>query len=128
VPFCERSARTGFQVSLEANGVSFIAEFHRHHDGPGPVQEGVTRGTIVVPVQAAGDVVCDSDVVSRRVGIAPQDVDDSLLDSVHGAHRRTVRASVNRRYSVGMAWKDAARAISIEVGDRKNRNVESQPA
>ena len=72
VPFCERSARTGFQVCLEANGVSFSAEFHRHDDGPGPVREGVARGAVVVPVQAAGDVVCNPHVVSRRVGIAPR--------------------------------------------------------
>lgn len=49
--------------------------------------------TVIVPLETIADVVCDADVMSLRISVTSQDVDDSLLDPVHLGCGRMDQAS-----------------------------------
>ena len=73
------------QILLKTNRCFLSRELHRDDERPGPMMNGMTRRTAVVPFQPIADVRCDPDVVSRRIGVAAEDVDDSLLEAMHAS-------------------------------------------
>src|SRR4051812_17780350 len=59
----EGSAGSRFQVFLESNRVSFGRKLNRYDERPRAVISGVAARTVVVPLQPAVHVVCDSNVM-----------------------------------------------------------------
>jgi hypothetical protein len=119
------------QILLKTNRCFLSRELHRDDERPGPMMNGMTRRTAVVPFQPIADVRCDPDVVSRRIGVAAEDVDDSLLEAMHASrvtqgsghmgvpaippttHRRT---QVSRRWNRGLvAGISTARSARSET-------------
>ena len=80
----EGSAGSRFQVFLESNRVSFGRKLNRYDERPRAVVSGVAARPVVVPLQPRVHVVCDSDVVPQWIGNAAKDVNEALLDSMHG--------------------------------------------
>jgi hypothetical protein len=79
----ERAARAGLQIFLEADGLALGRELDRHHNGPRPVGSRVPTRSCIVPDQPFGDVTRDSDVVAAWVGLASEDVGESLSGALH---------------------------------------------
>ena len=55
------------------------------------MMQSVAAGAIVVPLESSANVVRDANVMVCRIGVAAQDVNNPLLDSVH-ACRGTQRS------------------------------------
>ena len=83
MPFRERTAGAGLEVSLKARGGGFVWKLHRNNDPPWAMLDGVARGSSVVPFEALINVACAANIVSRWIGIASQDVDESGADTAH---------------------------------------------
>ena len=52
------------------------------------MQDGMSRGTVVVPVQTLADVACDSGVMMRGFRVTADDVDEAFFDAVHAKSNR----------------------------------------
>jgi hypothetical protein len=90
MPLRERAAGPGLEVPLETNGLLFRREFDRHDEGPRPMTSRMTRRAVVMPVESTPNVIRDSDVMSRCVSVASDDVDDPFPDSVHVPTRQCI--------------------------------------
>ena len=89
----ERAAGAGFEVALEARRGPFIWELHCHDDRPRSVVNRVAARPSIVPIESIVDVRCAAHVVPRRVGFAPQNVNESRSDSTHADRVRTSDAA-----------------------------------
>ncbi len=91
VPLCERHARAGLQVTLEAKSSDFVGEPDHHVQNPGSLVRRVLALASVMRGETDLGVARDTGVVPRRVAHAPEDVDDTLR-SRHAARECTWRA------------------------------------
>ena len=90
----ERPARARLEVVLKPHGFSFALKFQRHDKRPRPMQNGMSRRTVVVPVQTLAHVAGDSGVMTRGFCVTADDVDETLVDAVHAKGTGTDRTSV----------------------------------
>ena len=102
----KRAAGAGLEVTLEVGSCRFVREFDRHDYTPGSMSKGIPGGSGVMPIKPLIHVCCTTDVVSRRVGFAPQNENESRSDSTHA----TVFARLMQE--VGRPTSPAARASS----------------
>src|SRR5262245_6094432 len=71
------------QVLLEAMSRRFVWEFNRDNHAPRPMLQGVPARAGVVPFEALIQVCCTTDVMSRRIGFAAENVDESGPNPAH---------------------------------------------
>jgi hypothetical protein len=69
MPFCERPARAGFQISFEGQGCVFLLESKVGDEIPGSEFGSVRRIATVVVEKAFFEIVCGSGVLLTRVGL-----------------------------------------------------------
>ena len=81
--FRESAARAGLQVPLEAQRLLLGREFDHDRQGPRAVFDGVAARTVVVPLQPIVDVARQADVMTLRVAVATEYIDEPLADSAH---------------------------------------------
>ena len=93
VAFCKGATGARLQVFLEGHRFLLAGKLDRDCERPRPVCNSVARRPVVVPVKARSDIIGDSDVVPRRVGVASEDVDDPLFDSMHAPWSRRDRST-----------------------------------
>lgn len=79
VPLGEGAPRASLQVLLEPDRRRRVRELQRDDKGPGPMMDGHTRWTGVVPFEASFNVTRDADVVAIGVRVAAEDVDEAPL-------------------------------------------------
>jgi hypothetical protein len=89
----EGPARAGLQVLLEAPCRLLGPELDGDHKRPRTAVGGATARTMIVPVEARSDIAGDPGVVTRRVCIAADDVDEALWVDRHAAKRCIARAT-----------------------------------
>ena len=93
MPLGERAAGAGLQIAFEAGRMRFILKLHGHGDRPWPVIPRVAARTVVVPDESIVYVGGASDVVSIRIALASQDVDESCPDASHDKSDGILRAN-----------------------------------
>ena len=77
MPLREGAAGAGLEVTLEASGDGRVRERQRDDERPGTMMDGYTAWTVVVSVHPLLDVAGDAGVVTVRVGVAAEDVDEA---------------------------------------------------
>jgi hypothetical protein len=103
VPLREGTAGAGLQVALEAEGRGFIGELNGRDHFPGPVTCRVRATACVVRGEARREVVCQTDVRSRRLRHTPKNVDDEFgwhsalwcKRAAGGRSRRSARETIH---------------------------------
>jgi len=75
MPFCERSAGTGFQISFEGCRFFFLLESKVGDEIPWNELGGVWRIAAVVIEKAFFEIVRGPDVMFARMGIGSEEVD-----------------------------------------------------
>lgn len=83
VPGRERPARSGLQVLLKAHRLFLGRELQAHHYRPRSTRRRVAAWSMVVPFQPRTGITRDPHIVTRRVHVAADDVDEPLFDAVH---------------------------------------------
>src|SRR5687767_13228541 len=83
MPLGKCPARTRLQVLFETACPFLGGEFNRDDEGPWTVVDRVTRWPTVVPLEPRIDVVRDTDIMTRRIGVAADDVNETLREPVH---------------------------------------------
>ena len=77
MPFDERAAGAGFQVTLKAVRFDLRREFHGNDQMPRTIPRRMYVLTGIVPIESEPDVAGHADVVTRGVALAAKDVDES---------------------------------------------------
>ena len=72
-----------FRVLLETRGLFLGWKLQRHNHRPWSVRLRVPARTMVVPCESRAQIIGDPDVVSGRVYVTANDVNDAFLDAVH---------------------------------------------
>ena len=68
----------------------------RHSSCGWPMRLRMPAWTIVVPFESRAQIICQSDIVSRGINVAADDVNDAFLNAVHAGSRmhRATRSHV----------------------------------
>ena len=110
VPCSERAPGAGLQIRLKARSGGFIRKLDRHDDPPGSMLQRISARPGVVPLETFIDVGGAPDIVTRRVALAPQNVDESSADAAHGARSVASFAPVKEGQNSGEC-ADEPRAV-----------------
>ena len=92
------------------DGVLLGWKFHRDHERPGAILDGVAARAVIVPIDASADVPSDTNVMSLLVGVAAKEIDEALANPLHGHPTRANQASVDsgtfarRAFTVPQFW------------------------
>ena len=95
VAFRERTAGPGLQIAFEARSRRSIAKLHRHENPPRAMRNSVPRWAFVMPSEPLINVRGATDVVTRRIALTPEDVNEALADAFHDERGGIPRASEN---------------------------------
>src|SRR4029453_13558267 len=109
----ERAAGSRLQIPFESKRFRLGRKLDRHHERPWPMRDGVAGWPFIVPMQTLVGLARDADVVSRRLGVASENVDKSFADSLHA---RTIA----RR--AGVCWSVRHDLHAIETAGLMNRS------
>ena len=93
VALCERTARTSFQVLLEAGRLLLGGKLDDHQDGPWTVLEGLAARAVVVPLEPTGHVTGQAHVVAVRMGVTAKHVNETFADALHAGSYRSIGAT-----------------------------------
>jgi hypothetical protein len=79
----ECAARAGLQITLEARRHRSVGKLHRDENAPGALSTSVPRWTLVVPPKSVLNAASTADIVTRRIPLTSEDVDEALAGAFH---------------------------------------------
>jgi hypothetical protein len=114
VPLRKGAPETGLQVALEVSRRRYAGKLHGDENPPGTMRQSLPGGTFIVPAKSLVDVRGTTDIVSRRIALTPEDVDEALTDAFHVCNVSMV-ISVRRNIRCDRPEKYNAAAIVAKV-------------
>ncbi len=114
MPVSECASRSGFQIPFESDRSFLVRKLHNDVNTPGTTRCGVRAAAGIVGLESGCNVGRQACVVTIRIGLASNDVDESL----HGAQRANQEPRGNQAESSDLGLREIGCVTTAVVASR----------